>query len=193
MADSLRCTAETSTLESNYIPEKKKNKNLFPLSRGKKSLGFRWEIFSLGVLPLSPLPLPVKHSPGVWKLQTSLQGTGCRMSKFLNTIYLAQWRPGAMALLLRGLTIGAGDKSSGFGSHDRWWCEADSEEPHLEMKNHCLPGFLMPAHFLGHLWEKSSFPLWYHLFSLLYLVSSCFCCCCCLFPLKIHIKHENFN
>ena len=119
MADSLRCTAETRTLESNDTPEKNKNTNLFPLSRGKESLGFRWEIFPLGVLPLSPLPLPVKHSSGAWKPQTSLQGTGCRMSKFLDTIYLAQWRPGAMSLLLRGLSIGAGDKGSGFGSHDR--------------------------------------------------------------------------
>ena len=48
--------------------KKNKNKNTFPLSRGKKSLDFRWEIFPLGVLPLSPLPLPTKHSPGAWKL-----------------------------------------------------------------------------------------------------------------------------
>ena len=117
MADSLHYTAETNTLESNYNPKKKKN--LFPLSRGKKSLGFRWEIFPLGVLPLSPLPLPIKHSPGAWKLWLSLQGTDCRMSTFLNTIYLAQWRPGAMSLLLRGLTTGAGDKGSRFGNPDR--------------------------------------------------------------------------
>ena len=105
--------------KATIIQKKNKNKNLFPLSRGKKSLGFRWEIFPLGVLPLSPLPLPIKHSPGAWKLWLSLQETGCRMSTFLNTIYLAQWRPGAMSLSLRGLTTGAGDKGSRFGNPDR--------------------------------------------------------------------------